>query len=137
MDLFDDIAGKLTGGGGSGEQGQGLIGAVLQMLNNRGGIAGLLQAFQQNGLGDIASSWVGTGGNQPVSPDQVRQVFGNDQIREFATKAGVSPETASSRLADVLPGIVDRLTPGGEVPQGDLMSTGMNLLRGFMTGGRS
>lgn len=139
MNLFDDVLGRLTGGGAAGGAGQGLAASVLELLSNRqGGIAGLVESFQQNGLGEIASSWVGRGGNLPVSPEQLRQVFGNDQIQAFAQSAGIVPEAAGSQLAEALPGIVDRLTPDGEVPQGmDLMSTGMKLLQGLFSGGKA
>jgi len=128
---FSDLIGKATGGGTTG--GGGLAASLLEMLNNRpGGIAGLVQSFQEKGLGGIASSWVGTGENKPVSADQVQQVLGDDEIQDFAEKSGVPPEEASSQLAQLLPGVVDRLTPNGEVPQGsDLMSTGMGLLKGL------
>lgn len=133
MGVFDDVVGNLTGGASPGGGGQGLVMSVLEMLSNRqGGISGLQGAFQQNGLGHLVSSWIGTGANLPVSGDQVQQVLGSGQIQAIAQRLGMAPEAASSQLADVLPGIVDRLTPNGEVPQGgDLMSTGMGLLQGL------
>ena len=89
MGLFDDLAGKVTGAATGGEGGQGLVVAVLEMLSNRqGGISGFAEAFQQNGLGDIVSSWIGTGANLPVSAEQIQQVLGNDQVRAFAEKTG-------------------------------------------------
>ena len=139
MSIFDDVVSRVTGGGTAGGGGQGLVTSVLEMLSNRrGGISGLAETFQQNGLGHIVSSWIGTGGNLPVSADQVQQVFGNEQIQAFAQKAGIAPEAASSQLAELLPCVVDKLTPGGEVPQGgDLMSTGMGLLQGLFSGGKT
>jgi uncharacterized protein YidB (DUF937 family) len=133
MGVFDDVVGNLTGGTAAGGGGQGLVMSVLEMLNNRqGGISGLAGAFQQNGLGDVISSWIGTGANLPVSGDQIQQVLGSGQIQAIAQKLGIAPEAASSQLADVMPGIVDKLTPNGEVPQGgDLMSAGMGLLQGL------
>lgn len=139
MNLFDDVVGKLTGGATAGGGGQGLAASVLELLSNRqGGISGLVETFQQNGLGHIVSSWIGTGGNLPISAEQIQQVLGNEQIQAFAQKAGIAPEAASSQLAEVLPDVVDKLTPDGEVPQGgDLMSTGMGLLQGLFSGGKS
>jgi uncharacterized protein YidB (DUF937 family) len=136
MGLFDDAVGNLTGGTTAGGGGQNLIMSVLEMLNNRqGGISGLAGAFQQNGLGHLVSSWIGTGANLPVSADQIQQVLGSGQIQAIAQKLGIAPEAASSQLAAVLPGVVDKLTPNGEVPQGgDLMSTGMGLLQGLFRG---
>lgn len=138
MNLFDDVVSKLAGGTAAGGGGQGLVASILELLSNRqGGISGLAEAFQQKGLGDIVSSWIGTGQNLPVSPDQIRQVIGNEQIQAFAQKMGISPEAAGPQLAEFLPGIVDKLTPGGQVPQGgDLMSTGLGLLQGLMSGGK-
>lgn len=139
MNLFDDVVGKLGGGAPAGGSGQGLVASVLEMLSNRqGGISGLAEAFQQKGLGHIVSSWIGTGGNLPVSAEQIHQVLGNEQIQAVAQKMGISPEAAGSQVAELLPGIVDKLTPGGQVPQGgDLMSTGLGLLKGLMSGDKS
>jgi uncharacterized protein YidB (DUF937 family) len=139
VSLFDDIAGKLSGGAPGGGGGQGLVTSIVEMLSNRqGGLSGLAEAFQQKGLGNIVSSWIGTGQNLPVSADQIQQVLGNEQIQTFAQKAGISTEAAGPHLAEMLPGIVDKLTPGGQIPQGgDLMSTGLGLLKNLMSGGKS
>jgi uncharacterized protein YidB (DUF937 family) len=134
MNLFNDVLGNLAGGSNAG--GSGLVGSVLEMLSSRqGGIAGLAESFVQNGLGHVVSSWIGTGANLPVSADQLQQVLGSEQIQSFAQKAGISPEAAGSQLANLLPGVVDKLTPGGEVPRegSDLMSVGMKLLGGLMS----
>ncbi len=138
MNLFNDVVGKLAAATSTGESNSGLGASALDLLCNRqGGISGLLQAFQQNGLGHIVSSWIGTGENLPVSAEHIQQVLGNEQVRTFAEKAGIAPDAASSQLAEVLPGIVDKLTPNGEVPQGgDLMSTGMTLVQGLFSGSK-
>lgn len=126
-DLFSNLAGGASQGGSNN-----LVSAVLGLLQNHpGGLAGLAQAFQQKGLGDIAASWIGTGSNLPISPEQIQQVLGSGAIQSLAAKAGLSPDTAGSQLAELLPGVVDKLTPGGQMPQGDLLSTGMNLLGGL------
>jgi len=136
MNPLDGLAGMLAGGtaGGGGEQG--LVTSILEMLSNRqGGLTGLAGAFNQAGLGNIVSSWIGTGQNLPVSADQIQQALGHDQIQAFAQKAGISTESAGPRLAQLLPGIVDQLTPGGQIPMGgDLMSIGAGLLRNLMSG---
>ena len=139
MGLFDDIAGKLAGGTTGGGGGQALVTSILEMLSSRqGGLSGLAEAFQQKGLGDIVSSWIGTGQILPVSATQVQEALGSEQIQDLAQKAGIAPEAAGSHLAELLPGIVDKLTPGGEIQQGgDLMSMGMGLLKNFMSGGKS
>jgi uncharacterized protein YidB (DUF937 family) len=139
MSLFNDVVSKLTGGATSGESGQGVGGAVLELLNNqKGGISGLLEKFQQGGLGDLMSSWIGTGTNLPISSEQIQQVLGQEQIQAFAQKAGIAPEAASSQLAEALPDVVDKLTPDGQAPQGDdLMSRGMAMLQGLMSKAKS
>lgn len=134
MGMLDELAGNVLGGAG-GNQGGGnsMLSTVLELVNNQpGGIAGLLQRFQQGGLGDVAASWVGTGQNLPISADQLQGVLGGDMLGQLVGKLGVSPEAASSQLADVLPGLVDKLTPGGQLPQGDIMAQGMDLLKGFL-----
>ncbi len=137
MGLFDNIAGeaigKLTGqGGGS----SGLLDGVMGLLGNNqaGGIAGLVQSFKDKGLGDIVSSWVGTGSNLPISPEQIQQALGAEQVQQLAGKAGVSAETASANLAELLPNIIDKLTPNGQLPSGDLLNQGLGLLKGKLFG---
>jgi uncharacterized protein YidB (DUF937 family) len=116
MGLLDSLENAAMGqimGGASNPMASGL----LQMIQNQpGGLAGLLQAFQDKGLGGVASSWVGTGQNMPISADQIHQVLGSDQVKELGAKAGISPDQAGSAIAQLLPGIVDKLTPNGEVP---------------------
>ena len=84
--------------------------------NQPGGLPGLVQAFHDKGLGGVASSWVGTGPNAPVTSDQIHQVIGSDQVKALAAKAGISPDVAGSAIAQLLPTIVDKLTPNGQVP---------------------
>jgi uncharacterized protein YidB (DUF937 family) len=130
MGFLGNLASKELGniGGGKGA----MVMAIVQMLQNRpGGIQGLLQAFQQHGMGDAVQSWISTGQNQQVSSEQVNQALGHDQVQQVAQQAGVSKEEASSGIASLLPQIVDKLTPNGQVPQqGDLMSKGMEMLKG-------
>ena len=139
MSLIDDIAGKLAGGTPGGGGGPGLVTSIVEMLSKQqGGLVGLAAAFQQKGLGEIVSSWIGTGQNLPVSADQIQQVLGEGQVRNFAKEAGISTQAAGSKLAELLPGVVDKLTPGGQVPEGDdLKSSGLGLLLNLMSGGKS
>jgi len=97
--------------------------------NHPDGLAGLVQSFHQNGLGEIVNSWVGTGQNQPISADQLQSVLGSEKVQELAARAGVPADVASSKLAQYLPMIIDRLTPNGQLPQsGNLMEMGESLL---------
>ena len=110
--LENQVVGKVLGGSSNP-----LASGLLQMIQNQpGGLQGLVQSFHDKGLGAVASSWVGTGENLPISADQVHQVLGSDQVKALAAKAGISPDTAGSAIAQLLPGLVDKLTPNGEVP---------------------
>jgi len=80
------------------------------------GLGSLIERFQQSGHGNVASSWVGTGPNQPVTPTQVGTALGPDVIKSLAQRAGMSEAELSAQLAQVLPGIVDKLTPHGRLP---------------------
>jgi uncharacterized protein YidB (DUF937 family) len=128
-----DLAGQMLGGQGGGSQNA--LGAVLSMVNSHpGGLPGLISAFEQGGMGGAVSSWVQPGTpNQPVSGNQVQSVLGSSQIQEVASKLGLPPEAASAVIAQVLPGIIDHLTPGGQVPSGEsnLLAMGESLLKAF------
>ena len=122
MDL-SGMLGGLMGGGGQGPEHSGIAQALLEHIQNRpGGLGSLLQGFHNSGLGDKANSWVGTGQNQNLSPDEVEKGLGSDQVNQIASKAGVSPGIAKTGLSAILPMIVDHLTPGGNVPEGGTLS---------------
>jgi uncharacterized protein YidB (DUF937 family) len=124
--LLDGLAGQVLGSlaGSNGSQQGGLIAAIASLIAQQpGGLAGLIQSFQQNGLGAVASSWVGTGSNLPITAEQLQSVLGSEQLQSIAAMLGVSPHQASGHLAEVLPQVVDKLTPAGELPaEGDLGS---------------
>ena len=107
--------------------------AILAMIQNHpGGINGLVQSFHSNGLGGVIQSWISTGQNQPISPDQVQQVLGSGQVQAVAEKLGVSPEQASATLSQLLPNVIDKLSPNGQLPEhSNLLQMGENLLSSF------
>lgn len=136
MGLLDEVLGSLARGGqpASRAQSSNLLEGVLEMLarpsqdGGFGGLEGLARAFQQQGLGSEMSSWVGTGQNQPVSPDALSRALGRDPLDRLAQRSGVGADLLPGILAAVLPKLVDGLTPQGRVaPQSDLMSLGRNL----------
>jgi uncharacterized protein YidB (DUF937 family) len=117
MGLLDSILSAVSGAqksSGAGEANP-LLGALSGLLAQSGGLQGLASRFSQSGQGDVFSSWVGMGENQPVSTNQVQEALGSDQIRAVAAKMGVDPNLASQFLAEYLPKIVDKLTPAGKV----------------------
>ncbi len=137
MGLFDDLLKTALPGMASGNQqqsGMSLASGILEMLTNQqtGGIQGLVQSFTQKGLANIVSSWVSTGPNLPISDGQIQSALGSDAIGSLAQKAGVAPGMASSMLAQILPGIVDKLTPEGKIPENsNLLQKGLDILKGF------
>ncbi len=106
-----------------------LVSTVVQMLGSGGGLNTLVQQFEQAGLGKMMQSWIATGPNPPISPAQLQQVMGSAQLQALATKLGLSPEAVTGQLAQVLPHLVDGLTPNGQMPQGDLLGGAMGMLK--------
>jgi uncharacterized protein YidB (DUF937 family) len=108
--------------------------AVLEMIQNHpGGVNGLVQSFHENGMSGLVNSWTGAGENQAVSPEQIQQVLGSEKVQALAQKLGVSPEAASSTLAQLLPAVIGRLAPSGSAPnQSNVMEIGEGLLSSFL-----
>ncbi|MES2068898.1 MAG: YidB family protein [Pseudomonadota bacterium] len=122
MGLLDTALGMLSGNQDPNQSGDPklmLLQAAVGMLSNNqggGGLQGLISTFQQSGLGDIVGSWVGTGQNLPISAEQIQQALGSGQLQQLASAAGISPDSAAGHLAELLPGVIDHLTPNGAVP---------------------
>ena len=112
-----DVLGGLLGGAG-GNTGAGGVGAVLGgvLSGDTGGLGRLLDQLQRAGFGEQVSSWVGNGQNLPISPAAIAQVFGGEALAQVAQQAGVSEAEASEGLSQLLPEVVDRVTPDGQVP---------------------
>jgi uncharacterized protein YidB (DUF937 family) len=94
-----------------------LLHVVEGVLDKHGGVAGVVSQFEKQGLGATVKSWVSSGPNQPISPDQVQHALGADTISQLAAKAGVSTQELLHKLAQLLPQAVDKLTPGGVLPK--------------------
>jgi uncharacterized protein YidB (DUF937 family) len=114
-----------------------LAASVMQMINSQpGGLSGLVQQFHDKGLGGLVTSWVGTGQNMPVSADQLQHVLGSEQVKEIAAQAGISPDMVTSHLSQLLPMLIDKMTPNGQVPQGSssILEEGMGMLKNLGLG---
>jgi uncharacterized protein YidB (DUF937 family) len=118
MSLLDELVSKVSSAVGANTQHAGLVGHVLDYLNSPsvGGVQGLVQAFERQGLGPVIASWVSKGANQSITPDQIRSVLGSAQVQQLAARVGISPDAVAAGLSKVLPLVVDHLTPGGQVP---------------------
>lgn len=135
MGLFGAILSKVMGRGTQPSAQNLLLDGVMGLLGNpqSGGLGSLVGQFASKGLGQIMNSWVGTGSNLPISPDQLKQGLGADAINQLAARSGMSPEQVSSKLTQLLPAVVDKLTPQGEVPPTrDIASKGREMLEGFL-----
>lgn len=117
QDPLSAILGGLTGGSGAGGGGMGnvLLQLGLSMIQQNGGLGGVLGKFRESGLGAQADSWVGTGQNMNIAPDQLQQVFGSGALGDIAAKLGMSQDQAGSALSQMLPELINQLTPQGQV----------------------
>lgn len=127
MDILNTVKSALGGGNNQGD----LLSSVMGLIGGQGGLNNLISQFGAKGLGDVIGSWVGTGKNLPVSPDQLKGVLGDDTVKNIASKLGMDSGALTSQLSNLLPDVVDKLTPDGKVPEGDLMSKATDLLGGL------
>jgi uncharacterized protein YidB (DUF937 family) len=116
--------GRGSAGGGLGD----ILGQVLGGAAAGGGLGALLEQFQRAGFGEQARSWVSSGQNQEIGPDVIGQVFGPGGLAEIARRAGLSEQDASRGLARLMPEVVDRVTPQGQVPDGSELLASVDAL---------
>jgi len=109
MGLLDGMLGGIVGAG--------MVSVVKNVIDQNGGVGGLVERFQQHGLGDIAQSWVSTGPNKPVAPADLQREFGSDVLQQLSQKSGLSVQDVAEKLAQVLPQAVDGMTPDGTLPK--------------------
>ncbi len=133
MGLLDSLIGEVGGSlAGNPSTHQDLLQGVMGMFSNSGGLTGLASLFEQKGLGHLVSSWISTGQNLPISEEQIGHVLGGEQLSQLAARVGLTPQQAMSSLAQLLPSLVDRMTPNGQIPQGG----GLLGALGGLIGGR-
>ena len=109
MGLFDGILGGIVGAE--------MATVVNHLIQQHGGVSGIVNQLQSQGLGATVKSWVGTGANQPVSPQELHQAFGADTISQLAAKTGLNTQDLLQKLSQALPAAIDHLTPGGQLPK--------------------
>lgn len=109
MGLLDGVLGGVIGAG--------LTSVISGVIEKHGGVAGLVKQFEQQGLGNVVQSWVGTGANLPISAEQIHQVLGSDTVNQLAAKFGIDPQELAQKISQLLPQAVDKMTPGGAVPK--------------------
>ena len=127
MDIMDTLQSAVGGG----DQKNDLMSTVMGLLGGQGGLNGLVSQFASKGLGDVIGSWVGSGSNLPISADQIQSVLGADTINNLASKLGMDSNALMGQLSNLLPQAVDKLTPEGKVPEGDILGQAGDLLGGL------
>ncbi len=109
MGLLDGVLGGVVGSA--------MTGIINHVLEQNGGVQGIVNQFEQKGFGPTVRSWVGTGPNQPITAEQIQQVLGSGAVQALAQKTGVSVPELTAKLAELLPQAIDKLTPAGTVPK--------------------
>ena len=135
MGLFDEVLGGLEGQAG---QHAALYEEVAGLVTQSGGINGLIQQFEQQGLGQIMSGWMGGATNTPISPDQLVQAIGQDKITAIASKVGLSESQVTDGISKLLPLMVGHLTSNGTAPTtggGQLEAEALGVLKSKLFGG--
>ena len=153
MGLLDSVLGSVLGNQQAGSNNQesgwaGLVGTLLSnpqalqaitgLLSNdgaQGGIGGLIAKFHQAGQGEAIASWVGSGQNQAISGSQLSDALGADTMSDLAGRMGTNSGEAADQLSQLLPGLLDQLTPTGQLPAGGLGNSGdlMGVLGSLLT----
>ena len=136
MGMLDGILGTLMGGalggamGGAGGQQSPLMRIDLQILHENGGIEGVLDKFRQGGYADQAASWQSTDQNMPISASALQEVLGSGTIGQIAQQLGLSHGDAAGGLAQMLPQVIDKMTPSGAIPDNhdDLVEQALAML---------
>lgn len=118
-----------------------IIEAATSLLNPKDssvgdgfGVDDLLGSLNGGGLGDVVSSWLGSGSNQAIGADQLGSILGSGVLEQFAAKAGVGADQAGSVLAGVLPELINQLSPKGQAPDAGNLGS---LLGGVLSGLRN
>ena len=114
-----------------------IAGAAMNLLGSGGGggVQNVVNSLQSGGLGDVVSSWLGSGTNAAVAPAALESALGADQISRFATEAGVSGSEASALLAGILPQVIDKLSPDGQLPDAGALDGVLGSLMGALNRG--
>ena len=141
MGLLDDVIGAALGSQPNAKSGGGsllsspIAMALMALLASKmvsgagtrqgagGGLGALLEQLQKGGLGEAVNSWIGTGANKAVSPNQLHQALGQDTVDDLAEQTGLPQDDLMAQLSKILPGVVDKLTPNGQLPsQSELLA---------------
>ena len=119
MGIFDSLESSPAFKSALGQLGAAVLPAVLSEVmgtGGQGGLSAIVAKLEQAGLGEQVKSWIGNGQNLPISADQLRQVLGNDTVRQLAAKYNIPVDQLAAVLAHQLPVAVDHASPQGKLP---------------------
>jgi uncharacterized protein YidB (DUF937 family) len=94
-----------------------LLPLAMRWVQKNGGMGSVLDRFRQKGFGPQAQSWVGTGQNDGIDERAVAQVVGQGELQQMAQRLGVPEQEVAQALAEIMPEMVDKLSPEGQLPQ--------------------
>jgi len=126
MSFLDELVGSLGNGQGQGNK-LGQLQAIWNWVQEQGGIEVLLHKFQQGDLGEVLGSWIGTGNNQPVGGNDIQSAFGQGELQSLADKLGTDVQGASGTLAALLPQLIDKMSPQGQMDEQTLHDKQLDL----------
>lgn len=136
MSIINQILGALTGGAakaGAGATSAPIANVVEQLLGGQAGglgLNGLVQKFEAAGLANVVQSWIGTGTNLPIKPEQLQQALGAEHLTQLAQTAGLNKDQLIQQLSKALPGVIDGVTPGGKMPGADVLGSLLSQFTG-------
>jgi len=131
MGLLDQLKSGLAEKLGDGANLNSMLDHAMALINNSstGGLSGLIETFKNKGLGEVVTSWISTGQNLPISGEQIKQVLGSEKIQEIAAKAGISKDEVAKHLSELLPQVIDKLTPNGKIPDAAMLGESISMLK--------
>lgn len=130
---IEDLIGSVMGGQGGFDLGKltQMAGPLMEMIQKQGGLGSIVSQLQNSPIGSQVNSWIGTGSNESVSPDQVEQALGADKVQELAQESGLSEQDVAGGLSALLPNLINQVTPNGSIPGADQIQ---GILKGLPGG---
>ena len=95
---------------------------MASFVDQQGGLQAVMSKFEEQGLGSVVQSWIGTGANEAISADNIKKVIGEENLNALGQKIGMSTDDIAGKVATFLPTIVDKLSPNGSLPEGAKIS---------------
>ena len=131
QDPFGALLGSF--GAGAKEKGAGLMAAAMSLVQENGGLHAVIQKFRDNGMVEQVESWISTGPNKEITMEQIHKIFDPSKLGDIASRLGVSTQQAGSAFAQMVPELVNRLTPDGQVPgnEKDLIAEGLAKIKSW------